>query len=425
MNFDTPDTLSTQSEPSEIDAVHDATAISTRFSQYIKDHGILQTKIAKRVQWSFFRTNRVFRGHQMATHEEWVRLADAAGVPPTTLGEWLYPNEFAQEAKDYIRTQDESGADDLRLRVENVLREPNPEVALFNAAADKVKWTVGAAAFVAHHAVMRSSGCLAVAIYFFGRVLQDRNLPDRAQWALETARLIAKARSGPSSYLLPYVDLSLANLAVERERIPEGIGLFEDVREQHEDGSRPLKEPRQLAHLYGFLPEAKVLRDIERKGALSGASETVLKVLDQHERDLTDAMNHTEKIDRPHWKRRFTATRGLVRIGRGNPTQGLQDIAGSVAAFWQTSRLPADVDAGAYCMALHALAYVLMKLPFSPEVKKDFAEAERFALRDRIFVVMRICRLVRKLAPFAFALFLLVELLAPGIAWAGNGCKPF
>ena len=219
--------------------------------------------------------------------------------------------------------------------------------------------------------------------------------------------------------MLPYVDLSLANLAVERQRIPEGIGLFEDVREQHEDGSRPLTVPRQLAHLYGFLPEAKVLRDIERKETLL-ASEMVL---DGYERDLTSAVNHTDKSERPQWKRRFIATRGVVRIGRGNSAQGLKDIAETVTEFKRSPRSPAAVDAGAYCMALHALAYVLMKLPVSPEIKKDFAEAERLALRDGIFVVMRICRLVRKLAPLAFALLLLVELVAPGIAWAGNGCK--
>lgn len=422
MGIDTSDTTTDSlqtTESIEFDTVHGATRIGEQFTNYIQEHGVTQAKIAKRAQKTPYWVNRVLRGHQQATHEEWVRLADAAGVPPTTLGEWLYPYEFTQEANEYVRTQDDPGAHELRQRVENALLDPDVKVALFKAA-DEVNWTVGAAAFVAHRAVTANPECLAVAVYFYGRVLQDWNLPDRAQWALETARLIAMARSGPSSDLLPYVDLSLANLAVERQRISEGIGLFEDVRAQHEDGSRPLTVPRQLAHLYGFLPEVKVLRDIERKETLS-ASEVVL---DGYECDLTSAVNHTHKIDRPQWRRRFIATRGVVRIGRGNSAQGLKDIAETVAEFKRSPHFPADVDAGAYCMALHALAYVFMKLPFSSQIKKDFAEAERLALRDGIFVVMRLCRLVRKLAPLAFALFLLVELLAPGIAFAGNGCSP-
>jgi transcriptional regulator with XRE-family HTH domain len=387
--------------------------VGEHVNQYMREHGISQVRVAKRAGQTTYWVNRVLHGHTKATLEEWIRLADAASVPPYLLGGWLFNDEFADEAEDYISTQDDAGAYQLRVRVEEVISEEDVEVSLLKAA-DQLNWTVGAAAFIAHQAITKNPLVFAMAAYFYGRVLQDLNHPIRAQWALETARRIA----GPDGTVTPYAELSLANLAIERDRIPEGIGVFQDIRNWHERGVRVLTVPRQLAHLHGFGPEAELLRDIEVMRAAWASEPTLLK----HEANLTNAITEAKKANRPTWERRFNATRGLVLIGRGDVKRGLEAINASVTAYTRSSHSPADVDAGAYSMALHVLAYILAKLPVPSDVKKSFKDAERLAMRDGIFVVMRICRLARKFAPTALTLMLFALLCAPSIALAGNGC---
>ena len=393
------------------------------FSQHLVENDIKQGVVASRTGRTPSSVSRALTGKTSLSREEWEQLAEAARMSPTEFASLYFPQEIAREAEAYLETKDERGAFTLRQRVQTVIeRVPqNAEEALY-LAAEEVDWTIGAAAHIASTAVSAKPACLPVALYFYGRALQEFNLSHRAKPPLDAARRLAEESSGPSARLLPYVTLSLANLAIESDRIPEGIGLFDDVRERHEAGVLPLTDPRQLAHLYGFGTEARVLRAVQY-GLHNRPGRSADEVFSKAASDLNYAISCAESAARPHWGQRFHATHGLVRVIRGDVDGGLLEIDTSASWFARSSRSPAETDSGAYILAIRALAHRLANRQMSQPVEAGQKEAARFARRDGIFVVMRLISLIERVAPIATPILLLVLMLAvPTTAFAGNGC---
>lgn len=398
--------------------------IHQAFTDILKDSKTSQALLAKRSFKTTTQVSRALTGKVKLDIDGWRTLGDALRVPVLEFIKLYYPHALQEEA-EAPSVEDHPGARLLVERVAKVMQriEENPVEGLYEAAEMDTNWTVPAAAYLASEALARSMTCLPVALYFYGRVLQDRDLPTRAHKALHAARLLAEEEAGvEGARLLPYVLLSLGNLAVEDNREPEGIGIFDDIRERHEAGVTKLTDPRQLAHLHGFGSEARVLRRVEmRRSAASSANDPALL---QAAAELDVALKEVAQVDRPHWTHRFMATRGLVRVLRGDG-DGLKDIAVGRAWFVKHRSSPSEYDAGSYIHAVNLLCHALLNTAPSEDERKEAVAAESLARRNGTFVAMRVFALARSLAPLLLLVALVLVLMTPGVALAafhGNGC---
>lgn len=408
-----------------MDTGYDERPLHEQLTDYLSRTNVKQTTIAERSGWTTFAVNRLLKGRTKITLDGMEAVADAARMPPVERDRMYFPSELQSEAQGYEKRSELRESLPMRLRVDPILsRIPSDAKSTIMLAAEQVNWSVSAAAYLAWTAYRADPSCLPEALYLYGGALQDCNQPHRAKAVLEAARRLAEERGGAADSLYPFLALSLANLAVESGRVPEGIGLFQDIRERFEIGLLPLGDRRQIAHLYGFSAEARVLRaiDLLHVGAAATGPIGMNTRFEQEKDDLLRAIAATDGTDRPHWCYRFHATHGLVLVLRGDVDTGLDEIQKSVTWFAKSDRLPADCDSGAYILTVQALAQRLGGGEISDSAQKGLKEAERLAIRDGTFVVLRMIKLLGRVAPILFAILLALMLVAPSIALAGNRC---